>query len=216
MTQWKYQARIFTEKDPKDLRKELKTSDLSGREKNATDLYVVGPSPIVVRTRDGQIKIKGPRSSIDAVVDELRDDRLNFPISSATVDEAIGLYKKQNPGQLLTEADLMKYAASRSEAVATKVAKESMKYDSYGIPTKLQRPTISSRVGMATMDRIGTKPFELEVSQVTIDGKVLYTVAVASNDVAQIHDVLNQLGILRLPNSRKMEYAEAIRNYHKQ
>jgi hypothetical protein len=188
MTQWKFQYRAFGEQDPADVRDSLASSGMIKRDQEVTDIYVVGLSNTSVRVRDGQIKVKGHQSSVDAVVDEIRDDRYNFPIESRVVNEAIGA-KKDFVGRSLKKVDdLEKHAASKKDVIVTGVKKKSAKYE---------------RVDL-----------EVEVTAADISGRTVHTVCIASNEPEKIHSALIQHKVLSWPGASKMEYAEAIRKYN--
>src|SRR3989338_5527132 len=104
MTQWKYQYRAFAEQEPKEVRDSLAASGMPRRDQTETDTYVVGPSNVAARVRNGQIKFRGPSSSVDALVDEVQDDRYSFPVDSNVVNEAIGA-KRDLVGRRLGSVD---------------------------------------------------------------------------------------------------------------
>ncbi len=199
MTNWTYQYRAFAAEDPTDLRKKLDAAtDFRRREQNVTDTYVVGPSDVAVRVRDSQIKIKGPKKHVDAVVDEIRDDRHYFPVDSTVVTQAIGLPEQTTTGllglgrktvrtQLKSLDDLTQFAAGLQNVSVRKIGKKSHKYESASV--------------------------EVEVTEATLNGSNLYTVCVASDKSDRVHTTLQRFGILTIPGSEQMEYAEALRKY---
>jgi len=187
MTAWKYQFRAFTEQDPTDVRSSLDASDLRRRDQNVTDTYVVGTSDTSVRVRDGQIKMKGPKVSVDVVVDEVLDERHYFPVESSVINNALGVKGDLIGRTLKTNDDLTRHAARKRDVVVTDVKKTSAKYEGAGL--------------------------EVEVTTADLSGKTVFTVCVASDDVGNIHNAMHQHGITGIPGAVKMEYAEAIRTF---
>ncbi|MBI2670787.1 hypothetical protein HYX18_02325 [Candidatus Woesearchaeota archaeon] len=185
MTKWTYQYRAFVGQEPTSLVDALdKEKDFSKSRKSTIDTYVVGPSQVSARVRDGQLKMRGPTGSVDALVFELTDERYSFPVASETIAKAIGVKPDFTSKHLKTVGDLERWAEKKG-AIVAEVKKQTKKYE--------------------------TPTCEVEVTEVDIEGKNLYTVAVASNDVGKIHSTLNTYGIPQIPRSRIMDYAEAIR-----
>ncbi len=189
MTKWQYQYRAFGEQDPTDVRDSLASSGMNARNQEVTDTYAVGPSDFSVRVRGSQLKVKGPESKVDALVDKVIDDRYYFPVESTLVEQAIGAKPSRFRKTTLTSADdVVKHAARKKDVVATDVKKNSVKYEQ--------------------------SDFEVEVTAADISGKTVYTVCVAANDPAKIHDVTTQHRITQWQGAKPMEYAEAIRTFN--
>jgi hypothetical protein len=183
MTNWKYQFRAFVTEDPTMLRESLRASGLPKREQEVTDTYVIGTTDVSARVRDGQVKIKGPKTHVDTIVDEVLDERHYLPMNSDLVSNAIGT--RCDGTQLKSASDLTDYASRRKDTLVTPVKKNSTKYE-------------------------GTN-LEVEVTKANILGSDVHTVCVASNDVKTLHDALHRYGVLAIPGSEVMDYAEAIR-----
>ena len=183
MTQWKYQSRVFTEKDPADLKQRLSDSKLCSRTQDRTPTYLVGQSDHYVKVINGQIKIKGPLRQVDPVIHELRDDRYCFPVEQRVIASALGF--DDTSKSPLKDLDALTGYGHRNKAVVTNVPTQSKKFENSDL--------------------------EIEVSQVDILGDKMFTVAVASQSPDKIHEALDKYGILKLPEAVMMEYAERIK-----
>lgn len=221
MTKWKYQTRIFSEEEPVEVTRRLggKNSGLgTPKEQKENDTYFVGNSDIAARVRGKEIKIKGPGKNVDPLVYEVRDERYDFPLAAAILEEALGVSAKapeeENEESWLQRGISYMFSGPR-QSTATLVAPATTKLrtlDEMVAWAQKMENVIAADVEKESRKYEQPK-LEVEVTRATFSGVTLWTVNVAANEPKLIHDAVGRHRMLYIPGGKLMEYAQAIREY---